>query len=48
MRLRLITGGLAAVAALAAPAAADPTHFERACYGTLDFACYHDFCGIYD
>ena len=38
MRLRLLAGGLAAVAALAAPAAADPTHFERECSGTLDFA----------
>lgn len=48
MRLRLLAGGLAAAASLVTPAAADPLHFERECSGTLDSACYHDFCGIYD
>ena len=47
MRLRLLAGGLAAVAAafVATPATAV---FDRQCRGLVDAACYDDFCGIYE
>ena len=49
MRLRIVLAVVAgSLAAVSAPAQANPLEFERECSKLVDAACYHDFCGIID